>query len=249
MYSLNQLRRVGVIHIWGGVGVLLAGIIILGLVSSAGFAGALVSNLASLALFGVGWFMFNQLIMATTFSNLRKGVNLNNQPITRLKQIPYPPRRLGMDYVVFEITAMALAEFTVALVTFLVPTSGVFALGGFAGGWLMGSGFGKLRFVRKASAEEQSQERYFFFSDTTVGPKSEIAFYEEKPGKRTLEEAADPERAVKTTSESSLPPGVRRRAGVEPKAAGPTRRRAKIEPLVSTPPAQNQPEDARNEPK
>ncbi|MEI6046593.1 MAG: hypothetical protein WCS37_19755, partial [Chloroflexota bacterium] len=162
-----------------------------------------------------------------------------NQPLKCLKTLPKSPSRLGLDYQAFEFLAMLLASGLVAVMTLLVSTGSGFSLGGFAGGWLIGGGFGRWRFGRKAQVEEREQERTFYFSDATIGPRTDLAFYELKPGKRTLAEVNAPDKLVKTTLETALPPGVRRRVGNEAKPGGSVRKRAKAVPLISTPQTQS----------
>ncbi len=251
MYNLNNIKRVGLIHIAGGLVVVLVGVVVQGL-STGQWSSALGSNAISLLLFGVGWYVFGQLVMGQVFATLRKGLNFNNQPMKRFSTPPPLPRRFGMDYQTIEITAMLLAAILVGVVTVAVPSNG-FSLGGFAGGWLMGGGFGRQRFVRKARQEELDQERTFYFSDGSVGPRTDLAFYEAQPGKRTHEEASleRENQPGKTTADIALPPGVRRRAGggSPAKSGSPTRKRAKVGPLVSTPQSQPQPKNISSEEK
>jgi hypothetical protein len=240
MYSLDQIRRVGFVYIGGAVAVSLAGFLTEVFVTGGQnvWVGILGSHLITLAVFGLGWFMFSQIVVGQTYGNVVNGRTFNGQPMERLKQIPDPPRRFGMDYFMVEVTAMVLAVVLVILVTALVGKSSGFPLAGFAGGWLLGGGFGRLRFPNKVHKQELEQERTFYFSDTSAGPRTDVAFYEEKPGKRTLEEnRLSPEKIVKTTTETALPPGVRRRAETGSAAGGkgsPTRKQAKATPLIPT---------------
>jgi len=242
MYNIAQIRRVGFIHIVGGVAVVLAGTAVETLAggATADWFSLLTSNLIGFGLFGGGWYLFNRLVMGQMVNNLKKGLSFANQPMKRLADMPGPPRRFGQDYQVVEAGAMLLAAILVGIVTSFVSNnaSSGFSLGGFAGGWLVGGGFGRLRFVDRARAEQRGQEREFYFSDATIGPRTEISFYEAKPGKRTLEEVPPEVKLPKVTSADSLPPGVRRRVGSPNKATGgPVRKRAKATPIVPVPPA------------
>lgn len=238
MYNLFQIKQVGIIHIVGGVAVALAGFIVEAFFMSGKgeWFSVLTTTLVTLAVFGIGWHLFNQVVMGQTYANLLKGLSFNREPMKRLKEPPSPPRRLGLGYQATEIVAMLLAIVMVAIVTALVGKSGGFSLGGFAGGWLVGGGFGRIRWFGKVSRQEQEQERTFYFSDATAGPRTEMAFYEPKPGKRTLEEThqiAEKAKIAKTTDDAALPPGVRRRVGNQGKNSGPVRKQAKVGPLVS----------------
>ncbi len=249
MYNLEQIKRVGLVHIGGGLLVALVGAISEGLFSPRpDWFNSFLYNISGLALFGFGWYIFNQFVMGQTYANLKKSRNYNNRPMQNTNSPANPPRRLGLDYQGIEIAAMLLAAVLVMGVNWLIKSgpdtsSSGFSLGGFAGGWLIGGGFARLRFVRKSHALELEQERQFYFSDANVGPRTELAFYEEKPGKRTLEEVqleAQKETpknlTAKTLAETATPPGVKRRAGSEVKSntssTNQIRKRAKIEPLI-----------------
>lgn len=237
MYNLFQIRRVGLIHIVGGLVVALTGFLVeILFTGKTDLVGVLLSDLATLAVFGIGWYLFNQVVMGQTYSSLIKGLTFSREPMKRLKEPPIPARRMGMDFQTLEISAMVLAAVLVAIVTLLVGRGGSFSLGSFAAGWLLGGGLGRLRFFKKVSKQEQEQERTFYFSDTTAGPRTDLAFYEAKPGRRTLEEAQrQSNQPLKVTSDAALPPGVRRRAGETGKTGGGVRKQAKAAPIASNP--------------
>ncbi len=215
MYNLDQIKRIGLIHIGGGILALLVGIISESLQVNNSFTRALFNDLLTFIIFSTGWYLFNQLVMGQTFSSLKKGLSVGNKPVKTLKELPPLPRRFGLDYQAIEILAMVFALLLVGGLTTWIGENGGLSLGGFAGGWLIGGGLGRLRFVRKSLKEEQDQGRRFYFSDGTAGPRTELAYYETLPGPRTreqMEKASNPKPANSTLQEA-LPPGVKRRAG------------------------------------
>ena len=209
MYRLEDLRRVGWIHLYGGMVTVIAGIIAQ---IGVGFPydRTIANNFIYYVLFGVGWFLFNQLVMAGVYKKL-----LPEQKRARLSRLTAPVTtpptgRFGLSFVRNELVYMAIWAVSVVIIQFLLGQNLTLAIGGFAGGWLVGGGLGRLRFSAKVKEEEAEQGVQFYFGDSMLGPSTSIAFYSEKPEDQAIP-VADRAEAV-TTAGSSLPPGVKRRA-------------------------------------
>lgn len=205
MYKLDNIQQVGWIQISGGIATMLAGIvaqIITGLAPDQ----VAINNVLYFGLFAFGWFMFNQLVMATLYNKIVD--DAKRAKLTRLTSPmdDLPPGRWGQSFRRVEIGLMVIWVLSIVILQFALGANLTLALGGLAGGWLAGGGIGRLRFVKKLRQEETDQESRFYFSDATLGPRTEIAYYTTRP----VEDV--PVEAVAPTSQTSLPPGVKRRA-------------------------------------
>ncbi len=205
MYKLDDIKQVGRIQIVGGIITLAAGIIAqIGVGLEAGQT--LISNLLYFALFTMGWFIFNQMVMATIFSKIVD--ETRRAKLTRLEQ-PLegePPGRWGQSYRRIEIGLMGLWAFSVVVLQLVLGTNLTLTIGGLAAGWLIGGGLGRLRFASKMGQEETTQDSRFYFGDATLGPRTEIAYYTSRPV------ATAASQTPSSVSSTSLPPGVKRRA-------------------------------------
>jgi hypothetical protein len=220
MYRLEDLRRIGWTQLYGGMAALVAGIaaqIAIGFP----FDRTLVNNLIYYVLFAVGWFLFNQLVMAGIFNKLLP--EKKRAKLTRLTgPVTSPPTgRFGMLYSRSEIIIMAVWVISVVVLQLLLGENLTLPVGGFAGGWLVGGGLGRLRFTSKIKEEAAEQGVEFYFGDAMLGPSTQIAFYSDKPEDQlvpTGELAGVAGHEAKVT----LPPGVKRRAvpGASPKKRG-----------------------------
>ncbi|HEX2914943.1 MAG TPA: hypothetical protein VH186_29385 [Chloroflexia bacterium] len=210
MYNLAQIRRVGWIYITGGMLVLVAGVAAQAAVGLQ-FEKILVNNLIYYCLFAAGWFLFNQIVMGGTYNKLANPDNLKK--LVRLDALPQgePVSLLGQNYQRVEIGFMLVWLISVVLLQVVLGQNLTLPLGGFAGGWLVGGGLGRLRFVGKVKQEEEEQRRRFFFSDSSLGPRSDVAFFSERTDEP--QPVGIPAASVnEMTTSSSLPPGVKRRA-------------------------------------
>ena len=221
MYRLEDIKRVGQIFIGGGVVTLLLGLIAQ---LAVGFEpGAIViNNLIYFALFGIGWFIFNQLVMSSVFNKLvdeakRRQLKRLDAPLT----LP-PLGRWGQPFQQIELAFMALWAISVGVVQLLLGQNLSVPIAGVAGGWLVGGGAGRLRFFRIIGREQRDQQRLFYFSDASLGPATTVAYYTDQP-----DEAADAPVEVPTSSTTAnLPPGIKRRGdGLTASTSSPTRRK------------------------
>jgi hypothetical protein len=217
MYRLEDLRRVGWTQLFGGMATLLAGIAIQ---IGVGFPWdrTLVNNLIYYVLFAVGWFLFNQIVMAGIYKKLLP--EQKRAKLTRLTgPVTSPPTgRFGMLYLKSEIIIMAAWVISVAGLQLLLGQSLTLPMGGFAGGWLVGGGLGRLRFASKIKEEATEQDVEFYFGDSTLGPATQVAFYSDKPEDQLIPSGELAGVAGQATR-VALPPGVKRRAvpGASPK--------------------------------
>src|SRR5437762_3505667 len=97
MYKLDDIRQVGWIQIFGGIATMLAGIvaqILIGLVPDQ----VAINNTLYFALFAFGWFMFNQLVMATVYNKIVD--DAKRARLARLNSLmdDLPPGRWGQSY-------------------------------------------------------------------------------------------------------------------------------------------------------
>jgi hypothetical protein len=220
MYRLEDLRRIGWIQLYGGMATLVAGVIAQ---IAIGFPidRTLVNNLIYYVLFAVGWFLFNQLVMAGLFNKLlpeKKRAKL----IRLTSPITTPPTgRFGMVYLQFEIIIMGVWVVSVVILQLLLGQDLTLPIGGFAGGWLVGGGLGRLRFSSKIKEEAAEQGVEFYFGDAMLGPSTQIAFYSDKPEDQFVP-AGELAGVAGQTGKVTLPPGVKRRAvpGAPPKKRG-----------------------------
>ncbi|MDB5080352.1 MAG: hypothetical protein JWP00_2276 [Chloroflexi bacterium] len=208
MYRLEDLRRIGWTQLYGGMATLVAGILAQ---YAIGFQldRVIVNNFIYYVLFAMGWFLFNQIVMAGIYKKL-----LPEQKRAKLSRLTAPVTtppigRFKMLYWQTELFYVALWIISVVVVQFLLGTNLTMPIGGFAGGWLVGGGLGRLRFAGKVKVEEVEQGVRFYFSDSVLGPSTAVAFYSDKPEDRPV--AAAPEELAVAAKES-LPPGVKRRA-------------------------------------
>src|SRR5262249_24617342 len=151
-----------------------------------------INNVLYFGLFAFGWFMFNQLVMAALYNKIVD--DTKRAKLTRLNSLmdDFPPGRWGQSFRRVEIGLMAVWGFSIIILQFALGNNLTLALGGLAGGWLVGGGFGRLRFVKKIRQEETDQESRFYFSDATLGPRTEIAYYTTRPLEGTPVEAGPP---------------------------------------------------------
>lgn len=205
MYRLIDLRRVGWTQLYGGMATLIAGIAVQLLVGF-NFVPVVANNLIYYILFAIGWFLFNQIVMASIYKRL-----LPEQKRAKLTQlsgpVTTPPTgRFGMPYLRTELIYMGVWVVAVVAIQLLTGQNLTLPIGGFAGGWLVGGGLGRLRFSGKVKQEEDEQGVKFFFSDALLGPSTTVAFYSPKPEDQPVAAMAS------NISPSNLPPGVKRRA-------------------------------------
>lgn len=208
MYKLEHIRIVGWINLVGGMLTLIAGVIAQAVVGFR-WEAVLTNNVIYYVMFGLGWFIFNQLVMAGLFKKL--ATDEERAKLTRLDK-PYegqPPGRWGQSYVVIEAGLMAIWVLSVLGLQLLLGTAFTLPIGGFAGGWLVGGGLGRLRFVGKIRLEETEQQRRFYFGDAWLGPRTSVSYYSERADE--IQPVGEP---APITSQTSLPPGVKRRAVV-----------------------------------
>lgn len=208
MYRLEDLRRVGWTQLYGGMATLVAGVAAQVAIGFP-FDRTLVNNLIYYVLFAVGWFMFNQLVMAGIYKKLLP--EQKRAKLTRLTgPVTTPPTgRFGMSYLRTEIIIMVVWVISVVGLQLLLGQNLTLPVGGFAGGWLVGGGLGRLRFSSKIKEEATEQAVQFYFGDAMLGPSTQMAFYSQKPEDQALptQELAGVQAATVT-----LPPGVKRRA-------------------------------------
>ncbi len=209
MYRLEDLRRVGWTQLYGGMATLVAGIIAQ---IAVGFSveRTIANNFIYYVLFAVGWFLFNQIVMAGIYKKLlpeQKRARLTQ--LTALVMTP-PTGRFGMAYMRTELFYMALWVISVVVIQLLLGQNLTLAIGGFAGGWLVGGGLGRLRFSSKVKVEEEEQGIRFYFGDSMLGPSTTLAYYSAKTEDQPLS-MADLAGAG-AASGLNLPPGVKRRA-------------------------------------
>ncbi len=207
MFRLEDLRRVGWTQLYGGMATLVAGIIAQ---VAVGFnlTPVVANNFIYYVLFAIGWFLFNQIVMASIYKRLlpeqkRAKLTQLNAPVTTP-----PTGRFGMPYLRTEIIFMGVWVIAVVVIQLLLGQDLTLPMGGFAGGWLVGGGLGRLRFSSKVKEEEEEQGVKFYFSDSLMGPSTSAAFYSAKPEDQPVAAAAD----AAGISPSTLPPGVKRRA-------------------------------------
>ncbi len=210
MYRLEDLKKVGWINVGGGLATLLTGIVIQTLVGLP-FDKVVADNFIFYVLFAVGWFLFNQIVMATVYNKLAN--QAGRDKLTRLAA-PLkngPGGRWGQSYVRIEIMLMVVWVLSVVVIQSLLGQNLTQPIGGFAGGWLVGGGLGRLRFTGKLRQEEAEQQRRFYFSDAALGPRTDVTFYSENP--EELLPVASPDSPLRPAlNQASLPPGVKRRA-------------------------------------
>ncbi len=222
MYRLEDLKIVGRILIAGGVATLLVGVVaqlIVGFVPGI----TLLNNAIYFGLFAFGWFMFNQLVMSGVFGKLvddtkrakllRVASPLVTPPSGRFARQPFQRVEIGL----MVIWAISVVVLQLSLNTYLT-----LPVGGFAGGWLVGGGLGRLRFVRMVSREQTEQQRLYYFSDSALGPATQIAFYSCNPAETVPLPSAETEKVAAQTPVSSvpLPPGIKRRGHSVPASPG-----------------------------
>lgn len=209
MYRLEDLRRVGWIHLIGGMITLVAGIVAQTVVGFR-FDQVIANNFIYYILFAVGWFLFNQIVMASVYKKLLP--EQKRAKLVRLSSpVTTPPMgRFGMSYFRMELSYMVVWALSVVILQFLLGGNLTLPLGGFAGGWLVGGGLGRLRFASKVTLEEAEQGVKFYFGDSMIGPSTTLAFYSQKPEDQAIP-TAEMAGAVAAAA-SSLPPGVKRRA-------------------------------------
>ncbi len=232
MYRLKDLRRIGWINIGGGLATTLTGLIAQLIV---GFnpLGVLINNFSALLLFMFGWFMFNQIVMASVYNKL---VDAGGRAkLTRLATpLETPPAgRWGQSFDRLEIGLMAVWAGSVLVVQLLLGANFTLPMGGLAGGWLAGGGIGRLRFAAKLGQEQTEQQRTFYFTDTALGPRTEIAFYSARPDE-TQPVGSPMAAASGILGPTVLPPGVKRRA---------------VSPVSTPPPSQSETRSSRPDPK
>jgi hypothetical protein len=209
MFRLEDLRRVGWTQLYGGMATLVAGIIAQ-VVVGFNLTPVVANNFIYYVLFAIGWFLFNQIVMASIYKRL-----LPEQKRAKLTQLSAPVTtpptgRFGMPYLRTEIIYMVVWVIMVVVIQFLLGQDLTLPIGGFAGGWLVGGGLGRLRFSSKVKEEEEEQGVKFYFSDSLMGPSTTAAFYSPKPEDQPVAVAAA------GISPSTLPPGVKRRATNSP---------------------------------
>lgn len=205
MFRLEDLRRVGWTQLYGGMATLVAGIIAQ---VAVGFnlTPVVANNFIYYVLFAIGWFLFNQIVMASIYKRLlpeqkRAKLTQLNAPVTTP-----PTGRFGMPFLRTEIIYMGVWVVAVVTIQLLTGQNLTLPVGGFAGGWLVGGGLGRLRFSAKVKQEEEEQGVKFYFSDSLMGPSTTVAFYSPKPEDQPVATSAA------GISPSTLPPGVKRRA-------------------------------------
>lgn len=212
MFRLEDLRRVGWTQLVGGMVTLVAGIIAQ-IAVGFNFTPVVANNFIYYVLFAIGWFLFNQIVMASIYKRLlpeqkRAKLTQLNGPVTSP-----PTGRFGMPFMRTEIIYMAAWAIGVVVIQLLAGQNLTLPIGGFAGGWLVGGGLGRLRFSSKVKQEEEEQGVKFYFSDSLMGPSTSAAFYSPKPEDQ-------PVGATAGNVSSNLPPGVKRRA-TTPQGASP----------------------------
>jgi MFS family permease len=209
MYRLEDLRRVGWTQLFGGMATLIAGIIAQ-LIVGFSLTQTVANNFIYYVLFAVGWFLFNQIVMAGIYKKL-----LPDQKRVKLTQLTAPVTtsptgRFGMPYLRTELIYMAVWVVSVVVIQLLLGSNLTLPLGGFAGGWLVGGGLGRIRFSGKVKIEEVEQDVRFYFGDTMLGPSTNLAYYSAKPEDQPIPTPALA--GAGTISSTNLPPGVKRRA-------------------------------------
>ena len=212
MYDANEITKVGYSYSIGSLLVLVAGIATQLWV---GFppATAIGGNLLYYVLVSLGWFMFNQLMMASVYNKLVP----NEEALTTLFRLKMPLEKLeNRSYLRIELGFIVLWLVSVTLVQLVFGQYLAMPLGGLAGGWLNGSGIGRIRFASKIRQEQTLQTRLFYFGDSMLTSRTEIAYYTSRTDDKQPY-GAPTEPTIISTSESSLPPGVKRRATIKNK--------------------------------
>ncbi len=207
MYRLQDLKQVGLIRIGGGILALLTGIatqLYLG-----GPLNAVVLNhLITFVMFGGGWFLFNQVLMAGLYKKII--TDAERAKLTRYDQPREggPDKMAGLSFQVLETILVVVWIVSVVALQLIFSSNVSFALGALAAAWLIGGGAGKLRFVSKIRQEEQNMGLLFYFGDAILGRNTKIAYFVSHPEKtKALETVAI------AAGQPLLPPGVKRRSG------------------------------------
>lgn len=218
MYTLNDIRKIGWIGIGGGMLAFVVGVIAQILV---GFQleRVLVGNVATYFIIGSGWFFASGLVNASVYQKI--ATDNGRRKVVRLKLPPqdFPPAgKFGLNWLQTELAVMALWAVSILLVQLVLGQAFVLPVGGFAGGYLAGSGLARLRFISKAQTEETEQRRTYYFGDSLLSSRTEMAYYTDRTddphpiGPLGTEETSSAQPVV-TTAEQATPPGVKRRAG------------------------------------
>jgi hypothetical protein len=185
MFAIEDIKKVARINIIAGglavtLGTALWIVLLLLLVQSNTDIFLLILNaLITFVGFGGGWYFLRTLLANQILSNLRKGQNYNKTELVRLKARPTgEPTRNGIPYRSYEFTRSVVAILAVlGLTYFLLELVGI-SLGGFAGGWLTGSGLGKIVFTRKVEKEQAASGRMYYFSEADLGPYTEVSYFD-----------------------------------------------------------------------
>jgi hypothetical protein len=226
MFSLESIKKVGQLNIIGGIVALVLGTgLWLVLLTKDNPVEVLTNAAVTFIAFGAGWYFLRTLLTSQILLNLHKGLNWNKSEITRLPE-PYnkPPIRNGIALMSYERTRIIITVLAVlGLTYFLIDLVGI-SLGGFAGGWLAGSGLAKLTFTAKLTKEQVKVERIYYFSEVDLGPYTEVSYYsatepvitkpvEEKPdfAPKRLAEIKRPVRtSAKIKAQPLTPPDIKR---------------------------------------
>jgi len=243
MYIVKQIRSAANSHIIGGLIAVVVGIISQYLAETStnpnpDLFGIAVNHLITLVIFGIGFLLLHTVGSSTIYQQMVKGQGSKGQLLLRLKNQPdLGSRKPGLNASTLDLAGMFFAIVLIFVVTVLLQNKGGIPLGGFVGGWLIGNAANQFRFSSKVAEEQIEQGRIFYFSDASIGPRTQVSYFQVDPTKdRDVPK-------VETAPKQALPGLVqpnkktsvtRRTARINDANLANPRLKAKAEPLVRT---------------
>ena len=174
MYQLSNLRWINNFAVGIAVAMLLLGTMVQLLL---GFAvgSVLVNALLYFGFFAVGAFLLYRWMLASLLTRLKNvtkwpglAASPAGPPLERYTRQPFPRP---------QVVVLICWLIVVGLCQWLPGAALTLPLGALAGGWFFGWSLSRWFFIRIAQQLEVTEQCAFYFSDSSLGPRTEMAYY------------------------------------------------------------------------